>query len=271
MALYYMRSLRPFRGNDVPANFRDLLNSGGVQAFAHRGANNAIIPENTLAAFAEAVALGYRLLETDIHASSDGVPFVFHDADLLRLTGDPRRLEDLRAADIASLTIHGHHAIPKLADLLEEFPDTCLNLDAKSEAATAPMGQMIRATNAQDRVCIGSFSDRRIRMVMDAAGQALCHSLGTAHAVQFYASARLHLPQRFSACCVQFPVAHRGVRLITKRTLAHARRIGLKVHVWTINDAPEMHRLLDLGVDGLMADDCALLKSVLTERALWQG
>lgn len=254
----------------MPTDFRDLLNSTGVQAFAHRGANNGVIPENTFAAFAEAVSLGYHLLETDIHASSDGVPFVFHDADLKRLTGDPRRLEDLSAADIASLTIHGNHAIPKLADLLEAFPETCLNLDAKSEAATAPMGRMIRDTGAANRVCIGSFSDRRIRMVMQAAGRPLCHSLGTAHAAQFYFAAQLHLPQRFSACCVQLPVTHRGVTLITKRTLAHARRIGLKVHVWTINDAPEMHRLLDLGVDGLMADDCALLKSVLTERALWQ-
>ncbi|HBN29913.1 MAG TPA: hypothetical protein DD416_01485, partial [Rhodobacteraceae bacterium] len=55
------------------------------------------------------------------------------------------------------------------------------------------------------------------------------------------------------------------------RNLEFAHRTGLKVHVWTVNDAPTMTSLLDLGVDGLMTDDCALLRSVLEQRGIWSG
>ena len=54
-----------------------------------------------------------------------------------------------------------------------------------------------------------------------------------------------------------------------KKRLPHAA--GKVVHVWTINDRPEMERLIDLGVDGLVSDDLATLKAVLVERDLWEG
>jgi len=73
------------------------------------------------------------------------------------------------------------------------------------------------------------------------------------------------------AQCAQLPITHFGIKLITPRTLAYARSQGLKIHVWTINQADEMQRLIDLGVDGIMTDDCVLLKSVLEKNGLWDA
>jgi glycerophosphoryl diester phosphodiesterase len=57
--------------------------------------------------------------------------------------------------------------------------------------------------------------------------------------------------------------------MVTPASVAYAHQRGLQVHVWTINDESTMHRLLDMGVDGVMTDDCALLKKVLLARNLW--
>jgi glycerophosphoryl diester phosphodiesterase len=73
----------------------------------------------------------------------------------------------------------------------------------------------------------------------------------------------------FSAGCVQFPVNRKGISMVTPATVAHAHKLGLQVHAWTINDESTMHDLIDMGVDGIMTDDCALLKSVLIERNKW--
>ena len=248
--------------------FEEVLNSGRVLPFAHRGAGR-LAPENTMRAFAGAVEMGFPCLETDIQVSRDGVPFAFHDDDLKRLTGEGRRIIDLSAADIASLRVGGDHAIPRLADLLEAFPETLFNLDAKTDATPAPLAAQINRHGAARRVCIGAFSDARIRATLKHLPPGTCHSIGTGQAVRFLLGARTGLPLRFSARCAQLPRRWHGVTLVSRRVLAYARRRGLRLHVWTINEASEMHALLDLGVDGIMTDDCALLRRVMQERGLW--
>jgi glycerophosphoryl diester phosphodiesterase len=248
--------------------FNDLLNAVPLVPFAHRGAG-LLAPENTMAAFEHAVALGYPVIETDIQASRDGTLYVYHDKNLVRLTGTNAQIANLSDADIASIQVAGAHPLPKLADVLEAFPETLFNLDAKTWPATQPMAELIRKAGAEDRVCIGSFSEARIRKVVGQIGAGTCHSLGTGGAVRFYFAAQLGLPQRFSAACVQFPVTYKGVTLVNRRTVDYAHRQGLKVHVWTVNDTDEMERLLDLGVDGLMTDDCAAMRDVLEARGLW--
>lgn len=248
--------------------FRDMLNRRAILPFAHRGAG-LLAPENTRAAFAQAVALGYPVIETDIQASADGSLYVFHDRSLQRLTGEDRTIDSLSDRDIRALRVNGDHAIPKLADMLEEFPETCFNLDAKTWPCVAPMAELIRRTGSRDRLCIGSFSEARIKAVLAELGGDICHSLGTAAAVRFYFGSLARIPLRFTADCLQFPVVYKGVTLVNRRTVDYAHRLGLKLHVWTVNDSREMHRLIDLGVDGLMTDDCHLMKGVLSDRGLW--
>jgi glycerophosphoryl diester phosphodiesterase len=59
--------------------------------------------------------------------------------------------------------------------------------------------------------------------------------------------------------------------VVTPGFVERAHRHGLQVHVWTINDPAEMHRLLDLGVDGIITDRADLLKEVLQERGAWRN
>lgn len=250
------------------AGFRDRLNSPGILPFAHRG-DNGSLPENSMAAFQAAVDLGFDLLETDIRASRDGVLYCFHDNNLLRLTGEDRLFQDMTSGDLDRFELANGQGIPRLDAVIEAFPAACFNLDAKSEAACQPLGRLIARMNIAECVCIGSFSDRRIRQVVCAAGQDLCTSLGTSGVMRFYLGARMGLHQRFAAGCVQLPTHYRGLPLVTRQTVDHAHETGLKLHVWTINDRAGIDHLLDLGVDGIMSDDCRTLKSVMTERGLW--
>ena len=139
---------------------------GSVIAMAHRGgAMHAELVglENTLDAFRHAVKLGYHYLETDVHASRDGVLLAFHDAVLDRVTDRLGPLATLTAEEIGRARIAGAHAVPTMAELLEEFPAVRFNIDLKAEAAVHPLAALIERTAAHGRVCVGSFSPRRMR------------------------------------------------------------------------------------------------------------
>jgi len=257
--------VRPLTPN---ITFRQALACGRTLPFAHRGAGR-VGPENTEAAFRGAVDLGFEIVETDIQASRDGTPYIFHDKSLARLTGDARKLEALSDHEIAAIRVKGDHAVPRLADMFEAFPDTLFNLDAKTWAVTRPLAELILKMNARPRVCIGSFSDARIRAVLDILGPQTCHSVGTMNAVRFFVGGLGGINQTFTADCIQFPTHKFRVPLVTRRAVDYAHRLGMKVHVWTINDPEGMQALLDLGVDGIMTDECALLKQVMTARGHW--
>ncbi len=243
------------------------LEHEGVLAFAHRGGDRAA-PENTMAAFADAVALGYRYLETDVHASKDGVVYAFHDDDLQRMIGEDAAISTLTAKEIDALRLAGGHEIPRMAALFEAFPEARFNIDAKDWPVVAPLAALINKTQTQGRICIGSFSDKRIKAVLDEAGD-MCHTVGPRGGARFMLGAKTRLPLRFTAGCLQFPVRQGNIEMVTPKTVAYAHQRGLQMHVWTVNDESEMQALLDMGVDGLMTDDCALLKQVLQARKLW--
>ena len=125
--------------------------------------------------------------------------------------------------------------------------------------------------NVFDNICIGSFSQRRIEAVTSSLSQSPpARSLGTGGVVKFYLKHLLNHRGNIQATCAQLPMTYFRVKLITPKTLAYARSKGLKIHVWTINQADEMQNLIDLGVDGIMTDDCVLLKSVLEKNGLWE-
>lgn len=244
------------------------LRHDGVLAFAHRGGNLAA-PENTMAAFAHAVGLGYRYLETDVHASADGEVFAFHDDDLKRMTGEDVAISALSAADVAAIRLPGGHEIPKMADLFEAFPEARFNIDAKAWPVVEPLAALINRTQTHDRVCIGAFNDDRIDTLYRLTQGRVCRGAGPKQAAKFRAAATLRLPVRYGADCLQFPSAHKGIAMVTPALVVYAHRRAMQMHVWTINDESTMHALLDMKVDGLMTDDCALLKLVLQSRKLW--
>ena len=222
-----------------------------------------------MAAFEAAVAQGYRYLETDAHATSDGVLVAFHDDHLDRLTDRSGAIGDLSFAEVKAARVRDGEGIPLLEDLLTAWPDVRVNIDPKHDAAVDPLVELIRRTGTVDRVCIGAFSDRRLARVRAALGERVCTSMGPRQVARLVAATQGIPAGSFSAACVQVPVKRGPVPLVTDRFVATAHARDLRVHVWTIDDADEMRRLLDMGVDGIMTDRTDVLKAVLQERDAW--
>jgi glycerophosphoryl diester phosphodiesterase len=242
----------------------------GPLAFAHQGAHSPDGPgENTMGAFEAAVALGYRYLETDAHATRDGVLVAFHDNRLDHLTGGKGVLGDLPYAAVKEALVRGRDEIPLLEDLLTAWPDVRINIDPKHDAAVDPLVDLIERTGSIDRVCIGAFSDRRLARVRERLGSRLCTSMGPRQVARFLAASRGLPGGAFSAACLQVPVKRGLASLVTERVVAAAHDRGLQVHIWTVNDSDEMRSLLDRGVDGIMTDRADVLKAVLQERGEW--
>jgi glycerophosphoryl diester phosphodiesterase len=228
-------------------------------AFAHRG-GSAHSPENSWRAFEHAVGLGYAYLETDVQATADGVLVAFHDKTLDRVTGQPGRIAEMAYRDVAAARIGGTEPIPLLEDLLGAWPDVRFNVDVKDAPAAAPLARVISRTAAWDRVCITSFSARRLRATRQALGRPVCMATSPAGVAAVRFGGRVSP----AAQCAQVPVSVATARFVRR---AHAR--GLQVHVWTVNDRELMAALLDLGVDGIMTDETAVLREVLIERGEW--
>jgi len=249
---------------------------GAVLAFAHRGgAHHPEIEglENTLIAFEHAVALGYTYLETDVHATSEGVLLAFHDTILDRVTDRVGPIAGTSYDVLAGALIGGREPIPRMADLLEHFPRSRFNIDLKAEAAVAPLADLVERTRSHQRVCIGSFSERRLR----AFRRLVTRPVATSYGPFGVGLSRLG-PRRLAELvlagrgdALQVPYRLRGVRVVTERFVERAHTAGRPVHVWTVDSPSDMHALLDLGVDGLMTDRTDLLREVLIDRGQWMG
>jgi glycerophosphoryl diester phosphodiesterase len=264
--------LRPFLDHPTPI------------AIAHRGGGEEL-PENTLAAFDAAMALGYRHIETDAHLSSDGVVFSFHDHILDRVTDRNGRLRDLTAAAIGEADAAYHFSpdgtthpmrgrgmrVPTMEQVLTRRKDLFVNIDVKSDAVVEPLVELLQRLDAFDRVCIGSFSDERLRRIRSLADGRLCTSMGPASITATWLASRTGRMPRLQADCLQVPVRARRLVIVDRRFVEAAHRAELQVHVWTIDDAAEMSALLDLGVDAIMTDRPRLLRDVLTARGEWHG
>ena len=241
------------------------LDSPGPLAFAHRGGNREA-PENTAAAFHHAVSLGYRYLETDVHLTADGLLAAFHDPDLQRTCGVEAKISELTWSEIAALRVDEREPIPLMSELLERWPDRRFNIDCKSDDAVEALATLIDTTDAIDRVCLGAFSLRRLTRLRKLLGPRLLTSMSPAETASLRLFGRLAGDRPRAA---QVPPSQGPLTVVDERFVARAHRRGIPVHVWTINEADEMHRLLDMGVDGVMTDDVALLKQVFVERGLW--
>jgi glycerophosphoryl diester phosphodiesterase len=250
---------------------------GSVIAMAHRGgAMHAELVglENTLDAFRHAVKLGYGYLETDVHASRDGVLLAFHDAVLDRVTDQLGPLATLTAEEIGRARIAGAHAVPTMAELLEEFPAVRFNIDLKAEAAVHPLAALIERTAAHGRVCVGSFSPRRMRAFRALTAGRVATSATPPEVALFKAApsalARTLLRGPHRPVALQVPHMRGRLTVVTPTLVRRAHAAGLHVHVWTVDEPHEMHHLLDLGVDGLITDRTDLLRDVLVARGQWR-
>ncbi len=251
---------------------------GSVIAMAHRGGAlhaDLVGLENTMEAFRHAVKLGYHYVETDVHASRDGVLLAFHDNVLDRVTDQFGPIASLTAEEIGRARIGGAHAVPTMAELLEELPDVRFNIDLKAEAAIHPLAALLERTGAHGRVCIGAFSARRLRdfRALTQGRVATCASPAEVAAVKAAptaAVARALLGGPHRPAVLQVPHRRGRFTVVTPALVRRAHAAGLHVHVWTVDEPDEMHHLLDLGIDGLITDRTDLLRDVLVARGQWR-
>ena len=274
-----MTSLWPRTGHPFLDEPRE---RGAVLAFAHRGGAqhpDLLGLENTIAAFEAAVRLGYRYLETDVQATRDGELLAFHDASLDRVTDRVGRLADQRYAEVANARVGGREPIPRMVDLLEAFPHARFNVDLKSAEAVEPLVDLIARTGVQERVCVGSFTERDLRVfrarMRTRSSTPVATSCGVAtSAAMAVLPAHRAVPGllRDRGAAFQVPHRHRGRLLVVdRRFVEQAHASGRHVHVWTIDDPDEIEELLDLGVDGIFTDRPDVLREVLVARGLWEG
>jgi glycerophosphoryl diester phosphodiesterase len=246
-------------------------------AFAHRG--GATHPElvgleNTLTAFRHAAALGYAYLETDVHATRDGVLLAFHDHVLDRVSDTSGGIVDATYDEIREVRIGGRESIPTLAELLDALPDVRFNIDLKSDAAVPLLVRMIEQRQAHDRVLVGSFSLRRLNRFRRLTGGRVPTSAAPLEVIafRFLPSGRLaDRVTRRRVAALQVPHRRGPVTVTSAGLVRRAHRVGKHVHSWTVDDPDEMIVLLDRGVDGLMTDRTDILRDVLARRGQWPG
>ncbi|MCY4542153.1 MAG: glycerophosphodiester phosphodiesterase [Rhodobacteraceae bacterium] len=239
------------------------------EPIAHRG-YSARFPENTMAAFSAAVDLGYRCLETDVHVTADGTLVAFHDSELDRVADSQGRIEDMSWSDLRRVKVGGSEPIPRFAELLATWPDMRFIIDPKEDSSVEPLHRALTQADCWDRVCVGSFSDRRLHWLREQAGPKLCTSAGPKEITFLrFASYGLPIPS-VAANCVQAPLRRHGLSVLDKSFVSAAHSRGLPVQAWTINSRKTMEHLLDIGVDGIMTDEAELLKKVFMRRSLWR-
>jgi glycerophosphoryl diester phosphodiesterase len=220
------------------------------------------------------MAIGVTHLETDVHATSDGIAVLSHDPDLGRLTGTATRILDLTGADLKQVSLGSGERIATLREALEAFPDAFFNLDIKADEALGPTVEVVSKARAVERVLITSFDDRRRRAAIAALpGVATSSSSGgviaAALASRLPGAGRGLLGARSvrGVDALQVPYRFRGVPIVTPGLVRLAHRHGVEVHVWTINDPLMMVQLLDVGVDGIITDRADLAVSLIASRA----
>ncbi len=257
----------------MPGSRYAFLDGPTPVAMAHRGGAIEHV-ENTVPAFEACVALGYRYLETDVRVTADGVLVAFHDPTLDRVTDRTGRIENLPWREVGEALIGGREPVVRLDDLLGAWPDVRFNLDIKAAGVLAPLVRTVRRLGAEDRICLGSFSDARVAAARRLFGPDVCTSLGprgvAALRLSSYSPRAAGLV-RIQAGCAQVPLQLGGRPLVDDRFIDAAHARSLQVHVWTVDTEQEATDLLDLGVDGVMTDRPTMLRDVLLARDEWHG
>jgi glycerophosphoryl diester phosphodiesterase len=245
--------------------------AAGPRVIAHRG-GRGLAPENTLYAFRKSAGLGVDVLEMDIRQTADGVLVVLHDETVDRTTDGSGPVAALTLARLRELDAgyrwspdggrtHPHRGqgltVPTLKEVFEVLPQARMNVEMKTRDASLarPLCDLIRAHLMEQRVAVASFGQE----AMDAFRSA-CPGVATAATAEetrhLFRLAMLFLEPLFEprAEVLQVPERLGGFEVLTPRFVSAARRLNLRIEVWTISEPQDMQRLMAVPVDGIMTD-----------------
>ncbi len=247
---------------------------------AHQGGED-LWPSNTLYAFDQAARLGADMLDTDMHATRDGVLVLSHDDTVDRLTDGTGRIRDLTLAQLRALdagyrfTPDGGRTypyrgqgltVPTLDEALSAHPDLPWTIEIKQDtpSVAAPFCASLRAHGVTARVIVASFSDRAMTDFRRTCPE-VATSMTETELRPLVLMSKIGLAGLPGAPgqVAQVPVRSGRLEVVTPSFVRQMHRRGVAVHVWTINDAAEMRRLLAMGVDGIDTDRPDLMKEVL--------
>jgi glycerophosphoryl diester phosphodiesterase len=227
----------------------------------HRGAS-ADAPENTLAAFSLALEQNADGIELDVQLCAGGAPVVMHDDTVDRMCDGIGRVADLTLAELRRLTIAGEHPIPTLDDVFDLLGRrTLYNVELKAlgfddGGLAAAVAGVIAAHNVADRVLISSFSPFTVREARRQLPRVVPVGLLRAHRLM-----------RLAHAFVPAEADHPAHALVDEALMAWARRKGVRVNAWTVDDPAEARRLARLGVHGIITNRPALIRAALNVRS----
>jgi len=254
--------------------------AGAPLLFAHRG-GGALAPENTLEAFREAVEdWGADVLEMDVQRTRDGRLVVIHDATVDRTTDGSGAVAEMTLGEVRELdaghsfvspdgepTYRGRGVkVPLFEEVLERFPETRLNVDAKAPEVMIALMDEVRRHGAEQRVLL-ACADEKGRA--DRLGYGGPTSASRRQIRSFYFLHRLPGggPYTPRTDALQIPYRWEGRQVTTPRMIREAHRRNLPIHVWTVDDPGTMRELLSWGADGIQTDRPDLLARVLHEES----
>lgn len=239
-------------------------------AIAHRG-GAALAPENSLAAFGLASALGLRYLETDIRVTADGQLVCFHDDTLDRVTSATGPVRSKALRDLRRLRINGIEPIPTFDEALDAFPEQCFTVDLKDQAAIEPLVKSLRRKGVAQRVCIAGAWDGWLGQVRSEVPE-VTSALGWRSLTALLTCAKTGLRPPKALATAPFahvPVKLSRVPIFVERLVAMSHDIGVRVVPWTVDEPVVMRRLLDVGVDAIITNRPDVLREVLISRGQW--
>lgn len=248
----------------------DFFNGKKPRIFGHRGASGNA-PENTIPSFEAAYNAGAEYFEMDVHSSKDGEILVIHDETVDRTTDGCGFVKSMTVDEIKKLDAGFNFStddgktfpfrnkgvgIPTLLELLRIFPDNYFNIEIKQQIPdiTELVINTVRKASAEERVLLASENDLVMLGIREKT--AIPTSLSHSEAALLFSSIRREggFIKPDTAVAVQIPEFYNKIHLISYEAVNAIHRLGMEVHVWTVNEMESIEKLLKIGVDGIISD-----------------
>ncbi len=235
----------------------------------HRGGTSEW-PENTLFAFEHSISKGVDVIETDVRASLDGELFLMHDSTVDRTTNGKGVVELLSSEFIGNLRVKHSDPnktlfVPTIDEFLTRTNGTRLNIEMKDfrDEFAKKLCEKIKEYNRVESVLVASQQHHPM-----SAFRKACPKVATSatfrEVLMFYWLKKMRLIKLYRSPAVAFQVPD-DERIINSEMFEALRSFNLRIHVWTIDSSNDMRRLLEMGVDGLITNETALLQRILNE------